>query len=246
MNNFLFKNTFLSAVLVSGVVFSSLTMPFILSKSKPTTVKSPLFLGAKVQPIFDAQHKDAAIRYVGFSIVLSVGTGVITSELLRKWHFLRPATESLNQTTNTQMDLQTAALELSADYQVEEEAQDVSLAMFPFLSHEQYLIDQPIEAFSESSQLSEQSLELGSSQNLELYSEYQTCRIKLPHLEQRLFAILVNDQYYSLFKTQNTQEKALETTAKLFHKGREAVITQINRGYAIWILQPEARLDLVS
>lgn len=48
----------------------------------------PLFSG-EIQPIFNGEHKDVAIPYIGFAIVASVGAGMASVEVMRRWQAYR-------------------------------------------------------------------------------------------------------------------------------------------------------------
>jgi hypothetical protein len=66
----------------------------------------------------------------------------------------------------------------------------------------------------------------------------------VPHLERRLFAILVNGQYYSFFRAERTREKVLEIIAKIGDRVEKTVITKTEKGYVIWALEPEVSSKL--
>jgi hypothetical protein len=75
---------------------------------------------------------------------------------------------------------------------------------------------------------------------LEFRSQYQSCRIRVPDLEQSVAAILVDDEYYSFFKAIKEPEKVLAIVAKLGNRGDRTAITKTASGYAIWVKELEA------
>lgn len=81
---------------------------------------------------------------------------------------------------------------------------------------------------------------------LEFRSQYQSCRIRVPDLEQSVAAILVDRQYYSFFKALKEAEKVLAIVAKLGNRGDSTAITKTASGYAIWVIEPEADAVLPS
>jgi hypothetical protein len=81
-------------------------------------------------------------------------------------------------------------------------------------------------------------------QILESRSQFRCCHICVPDQEERLPAIVVDSQYYSFFKTAPNQESAMKIALKLSQKGDTPVLTKTSKGYAIWILEPEASLQL--
>jgi hypothetical protein len=74
---------------------------------------------------------------------------------------------------------------------------------------------------------------------LEFRSQYQSCRIRVPDLEQSVAAILVDDEYYSFFKAIKEPEKVLAIVAKLGNRNDRTAITKTAKGYAIWVKEPE-------
>jgi hypothetical protein len=90
MSNSALSNVLLPAVFVSGVIFSALTVPLALIKSEPVVVELPS-LGSmdippvEIPPVFDGDHKEVAIPYIGFAIFISVGGGMATVEVYRRW-----------------------------------------------------------------------------------------------------------------------------------------------------------------
>ncbi|MGL5065513.1 MAG: hypothetical protein ACRC62_36550, partial [Microcoleus sp.] len=74
----------------------------------------------------------------------------------------------------------------------------------------------------------------------ECRSQYQSCRIRVPDLEQPMAAILVDREYYSFFKAVKEAEKVLAIVAKLGSSGDATAITKTASGYAIWVREPEA------
>ena len=80
-------------------------------------------------------------------------------------------------------------------------------------------------------------------QILESRSQYTSCHIRVPDLDQRLAAVEVNGRYYGLLKVVETREKALNIVTKLKPKGNEIVITKVAGADAIWVLEPDAELD---
>lgn len=76
-----------------------------------------------------------------------------------------------------------------------------------------------------------------------LQERYHPCHIRVPHHGDRLAAIRVGDHYYSLFRIVNQAHHAQRASAKLSDRGHGVVITQTVRGYALWLLEPDAQPD---
>lgn len=297
------SNVLLPAVFISSAVFSTLTVPFAFIKSEPVVVELPPFFSGEIQPIFDGEHKDVAIPYIGFAIVVSVGAGIASVEINRRWQAYRESAidqEQLPnpQPTNGEKEAQQAALKLpeyrpevsainfpqndqvfrsqslntpdtitEPDLFTAEDSEKVIDAAqlfrpqptlpdqtsasaaklekldLPPDGHEHNLAETGVIASLLSSWVNQESAvqahDLAESKILESRHLYQTDRIKVPHLKQRLLAILVNGEYYSFFRAEKTGEKVQDVIAKLGHKIQKTVITKTEKGYVIWAFEPE-------
>jgi hypothetical protein len=87
MNSSVFEKVLLSAILTSCTVFSVLMVGFIPRRSEPITI-DPF---DRIEAAEDINHRDGVIRHIGMSIVLSVGAGLTTAEMIRKWGRSREA-----------------------------------------------------------------------------------------------------------------------------------------------------------
>ena len=81
---------------------------------------------------------------------------------------------------------------------------------------------------------------VASTKVLELRTQYKSCRIRVPDLEQPVAAILVDREYYSFFQAIKEAEKVLAIVAKLGNRGDSTAITKTASGYAIWVMELEA------
>ena len=286
MTSYSLSSILLPAVFVSSAVFSSLTIPFALIKTEPVAVELPPFFSGEIQPIFNGEHKDVAIPYIGFAIVASVGAGIATVEVNRRWQAYRESLLIQSETAESESIESQEVIDLP-EYRPETSAIDLSSKEENFWNKElsvssplieqlntaeitQQIID-PLklatsnqnfepssiyDKFNRSLEQPEDSSELlllasqsttetapnlqpNFSDILDSRQEYQTCRIKVPHLKQSLFAIVFNDEYYSFLRTEPSQEKALEIITKLSHRLEKMVITNTEKGYVIWNLEPE-------
>jgi hypothetical protein len=70
--------------------------------------------------------------------------------------------------------------------------------------------------------------------------DYQTCHIQLPDGDERMAAISIEGKLFSLFKIVSDREKALDILARLYDGGDNATITEIPKGFSIWIEEPTA------
>jgi hypothetical protein len=103
MNQFRIRNVVLPAVLVASGTFSMLTLPFISGQSTPAWLQAPGLLGNQPSWVFERENRDAAIRYIGGAIVVSVGAGIATIELLRRLHPSNRLSKSQKDSLNLQI-----------------------------------------------------------------------------------------------------------------------------------------------
>jgi hypothetical protein len=104
MSSYPLSNVLLPAVIISSAVFSTLTLPFAFIKKEPVVVEIPPFFSGEIQPLFNGEHKDVAIPYIGFSIVVSVGAGIASVEVHRRWHTYRESVIAQKQEQNSQLN----------------------------------------------------------------------------------------------------------------------------------------------
>ena len=304
MTSYSLSNVLLPAVFISSAVFSTLTVPLALIKSEPVAVEVPPFFSGEIQPIFNGEHKDVAIPYVGFAIVVSVGAGIASVEVIRRWQTYRESLETQEQLPNLQQNSKGKEAQQEAlkrpEYRPEASAIDLSTKAEGFSSQSLTAPNAMIEAniiavealeqvvdatqlglpqpgilhqttastpVSEKLNLSSsphgndsvqlgsdrvgsqeavQDLDLAFSQILESQHLYQTCRIKVPHLKQRLLAILFDGQYYSFLRAEETREKVLEIIAKLDLRVQKTVVTKTEKGYVVWALEPKVSSKISS
>jgi hypothetical protein len=80
-----FKNLLLPTVLVSGTVFSALLITFVAHQPPPEAIDEAASEMGRTQYVSPKERRESTIRYVGFSVMVSVGVGIATVEGLRKW-----------------------------------------------------------------------------------------------------------------------------------------------------------------
>jgi hypothetical protein len=92
-----------------------------------------------------------------------------------------------------------------------------------------------------SSALNAQSPISSSIKFLKFRNQYHSCHIHVPDSESCLAAIFFDRAYYSFFKFEKDYNRASQVATRLTHRGDLSVITETPKGYAIWILEPEAK-----
>ena len=106
MNSSVFEKVLLSAVLTSCTVFSVLMVTLTPRRPEPITIEPT----DRIEAAEDINHRDAVIRHIGMSIVVSVGAGITTAEMLRKWGRSRDSATNGRQVFGAQAMLQAVTM----------------------------------------------------------------------------------------------------------------------------------------
>jgi ribosomal protein L2 len=72
------------------------------------------------------------------------------------------------------------------------------------------------------------------------------CHIVLPDLIAPVSAIFYQEQYYSYVKFFPTLEAAQRGANRLIEKGNKVLLTQIPKGFVVWVYELEAKLATKS
>lgn len=247
------RNIVFPAVLLSCSIFSALTLPFVLSDPNPLTVKLPPFFEGEVEPIFNSENKTITIRYIGAAIVLSVGAGLVTVEVLRRVQAADSANSSdislglveelplifnPNAAEFDGFEAEFNSTELSASARSTSATATKPLAMAQVGSHTDGLpLNSPFNS----------TVHLESDTAIPVLDEHgDTCRIKTSESEQTTFALMWNGEYYRFFRVRETQDKALAIAKNLVKRGEQVVVSHLEQGYAVWVKETGAFTELVS
>lgn len=217
------KNVVFPAVLVSCAVFSSLTLPFTTSESTPVNINAPL-LNSEFELDFRQENKGAAIRYIGAAIVLSVGSGMATVELLRR---LQAATErSTAQSSQPAVNLQPGEIDASPAFDGLEYAEGDQVSLLT--PHPE--VD-PVALASEM---------------IPILHHPDTCRIRSTDSDHTQLAVVWQENYYHFFRVRETQTEALAIAQRLIKRGNDVIVAQLDQGFAVWVKGAESPVELVS
>jgi hypothetical protein len=78
---------------------------------------------------------------------------------------------------------------------------------------------------------------------LQSRSQYQSCHIRVPDIEERLPAILLDQKFYSFFRVVFDEEQLLSMVTKFDQQAQELIVTRVTKGYALWLLESTAHID---
>ncbi|NEP55135.1 MAG: hypothetical protein F6K65_42665 [Moorea sp. SIO3C2] len=77
---------------------------------------------------------------------------------------------------------------------------------------------------------------------LSLRRQYHSCHIQLPDSNERVAAIAIHNEYYSLFQVIESPAQAIDMAIRLSTRGEAVAIRQLPvGGYALWVKETNAR-----
>lgn len=238
MNRSPFTSLLLPAILTSTTTFVVLTLTLVPQIVRSVNVQSSRSEAEVPQPVLVGDGRSLAVRYVGMALMISVGAGLATFEMIRKWQALqdsalkRAEDLGLLQCLEEPIDpLESLWPEASL-----ESASTIWLSAPP--NHENQ--DAAARMFSAIDQALEDATPILI---LESDQDYQTCRIHVPDSDQRVLAIWMPNQYYRFVSTAHTREQAVQRAEWLHDNAQHSLITRTKRGYAVWQWEPDAVPD---
>lgn len=257
------RNIFIPAALVASSIFSVLTLPVAFKQlNNPTVNKLPIF-SQMHQMNVDNVHKDIAIPYIGTVIVLSAGAGIATAELARK-HYARQeqSAAAAENTSSTGIHYGGKPTEISfllADLPLEDPTLQWPTPSQPHhLSASSPSETSLVDDFSKDTMTPETWSDFPASNVIDqptpelehkvivFPGQYQRCRIRVPNHHEQLYAIEFNEQFYSLLNASIPKDQALAAIEQLTQENHAAILTRMNQGYAVWVLEAQATLVSVA
>ena len=77
---------------------------------------------------------------------------------------------------------------------------------------------------------------------LSLRHQYHFCHIQLPDSDERVAAIAIHNDFYSLFQVFESPVQAIDMVVRLSRRGEEVAIRQLpSGGYGLWVKEEGAR-----
>lgn len=254
MQTFPVRNIFLPAALVASTVFGALTLPFALKQANHESVKAIPLLNRSALTGLDQIHKDIAIPYIGTAIVFSASAGIVTAELSRKRQAISRRVVLQQSEFESFEALGAASLPAAfpaANPQFEWPASDT--AATSMVGKENGLnysfpTDMPEAVWTgTSTAIAPTETTPETDYTVVIFpGQYHRCRIQVSHLPEHLYAIEFDEKFYSLLSAGISKDQALSAIKQLNQEERPAILTQMNQGYAVWVLEPQAQLVSVA
>lgn len=236
------KNVVLPSVVVACTLFSALTVPFVLAEKNPIEIRlSPVFEG-EIQPIFKDNNKSFTIRYIGSALVLSVGAGLLTIEVLRRGQANPGRAFSLAQGKES-FGEQAAYRNLFSEGLASAFSQTFSEA------DEDELDATPTTPALATTTADPDSLDLDLVADdlsaIPFLQQREALSLE-PDLAANACGLVWNEECYRFFRTRQTQDKAVSIAKRLIRRGEQVVITQQEQAYAVWVREPGVKSSSLS
>lgn len=74
-------------------------------------------------------------------------------------------------------------------------------------------------------------------------SAFRTCHIRVPDMERPMGAIAYSNHFYSYVRFYPTLEAARRGASRLLQRGNRVVLTQVPKGFVLWVLELDAELS---
>ncbi|MEO0985152.1 MAG: hypothetical protein AAFY20_06340 [Cyanobacteria bacterium J06639_14] len=258
MQDFPIRNIFLPAALAASAVFSALTLPTALQRSTTHAVDLPTS-SQQSQMDLSRVHKDIAIPYIGTVIVLSAGAGIATAELVRKWHAARKSTAAQtpeadfadsfedDSVSSPEIPSSITSLPLRAPDFAWPTSKNLETASSAAKTWVDYDFPKQFTAATWETPAAVATVAQAPDMTVVIFpGQYQRCRIQVPSQREQSYAIEFDEKFYSLLSAGVSKEQALAAITQLDQENRPAILTQMNEGYAVWVLEPEAQLISVA
>ncbi|MDB9524401.1 hypothetical protein PN498_00250 [Oscillatoria sp. CS-180] len=268
------RNIFLPAAVVGASIFSALTfvVPPLVNQLSQVGSTERLSADQHLRMQLESVHKEVAISYIGTAMVVSTGMGIATAELLRKRYqrtlgkapdlkaALADFIDNHDQQDEREMDAQFAALIADLPQPVpawpdaessEQEDKTPTAARtdhpYPFSQAVPEAVWPVAIADTQSIASESETAKEDVDQTVTIFpGQYERCRIQVPNQHEHQYAIEFNGQFYGLLSAGVSKDQALAAVKHLAQENHAAILTHMNQGYAVWVLEPKAELVSVA
>jgi hypothetical protein len=283
------RNIFLPATVVGASLFSMLAfqLPNFVSHYVNLHSQPDAQSAAPASVQLGHVHKELAIGYIGTTIVLSAGIGLLTAECLRRRSQSMAHKPELKQALALFVDQQaqqdtehseaaftammaefpeaevaipsgssdvrdssTVSVSVDGNWADEDTSQSEQPRQLSLNAYWSNLPGESTAAFDMASSATgrmELEVALGPIDTIMIFpGQYQRCRIQVPGVAEKQYAISFKQHFYRLLSSGVTKESALAVVKQLGQSDRDAIVTTMNRGYAVWVKEPSAELVSIA
>lgn len=264
MKDFPIRNIFLPATFVGVATFSlmAFSLPSLIERYSPDRgSRTGIGATAKLTGI----HKELVITYIGSAIVISTSAGLGTAELLRKRSAQKTKTSGLKsmlaewvdqdaQQQPTEIDAYFAAMLAEQSGESDDWQESPTVTEPRTMTAHVPDFDQAFAEAESDTPWAEpehfgpfESAPAPDEDTVMIFpGQYQRCRIQIPDLPEPQYAIEFHQKFYRLLGSGVSKDQALTAVKQLCQEQQPAILTQMDQGYAVWVLAPHARLIAVA
>lgn len=250
-----FRSIFLPSLASSGIAFAVITLPLTLANSVPTWVAPSQSRGDLVSPLDNSAKP--IIRYIGIAIIGSVGTGMVTADVLRRIYQRKRALAAVPvpfEAPASGSEMTSQQLEVSKSL---EEQLPASVGAGSSSLNKQGLLAKKLvpghtivhfKGYTQGENVDGLELTpIGLDEIVQLDADLPPVDIPiLTFLEQvepahldtgdaMVFGVRYKNKYYCLWRSTTERERAIGWARRLLRQHRDVILTRNNQAqYSLW------------
>ncbi|NEZ57275.1 hypothetical protein [Adonisia turfae] len=255
-----FRSIFLPSLVSSGLAFVVITLPLSMANSVPTWVSPSQARGDLVSPLDNSAKP--IIRYIGLAILGSVGTGMITADVLRRLYrrqralaavpapfeapLIEPTTTSEEKTFTSFDDSVSPSMAVGSSMTLNGQS-----LLATKLAPGQTVVH--FRGYTQNGTIDGLELKpISLDELMQLDADVTPVDIPiLTFLEQvdpahldtgdaMVFGVRYQNKYYCLWRSTSDQEKVLGWARRLIRQHRDVIVTQNSEAqYSLWYVPPK-------
>ena len=252
-----FRSIFLPSLISSGLAFAVITLPLSLANSVPTWVTPRQARGELVSPLDNSVKP--VIRYIGIAILGSVGTGMITADVLRRIYrrrrplyaapvpFEAPFSATSEQERATRFD-EGMSSSAGVDSSMPLNGQSLLATMLApgntVVRFKGYTQNGHVDGLELMPVALDELMHLDAeSPQVDISILTFLDQVEPTHLDTgdaMVFGVRYQNKYYCLWRTTVDQAEVLVWASRLLRQHRDVIVTQSNdQQYSLWYIPPK-------
>ncbi|NEQ48557.1 MAG: hypothetical protein F6K11_00250 [Leptolyngbya sp. SIO3F4] len=254
-----FRSIFLPSLVSSGLAFAVITLPLSMANSVPTWVAPSQSRGDLVSPLDNSAKP--IIRYIGIAIIGSVGAGMITADVLRRF-YRRQRTLSETPTPFESPDSEiTIQDEPPANFEKQVLPSSIGVGSSMTLNGQSLLATKlapghtvvHFKGYTQNGNVDGLELQpLALDELIQLDAAFPPVDIPMltfldqvepAHLDTgdaMVFGVRYKNKYYCLWRSTEDKEQVIGWARRLIRQHRDVIVTQDNQAnYSLWYVPPK-------
>ncbi|MBE9068763.1 hypothetical protein IQ260_19135 [Leptolyngbya cf. ectocarpi LEGE 11479] len=250
-----FRSIFLPSLVSSGVAFAVITLPLSMANSVPTWVSPSQSRGDLISPLDNSAKP--IIRYIGIAIIGSVGTGMVTADILRRIYRRQRALAAAPEPFETSVVSEVASQQQDASKNFEKQIPASRGVGSSMSLNGQGLLAKKLasghtvvhfKGYTQGAHVDGLELTpIALDELVQLDADLPPVDIPIltfldqvdpTHLDTgdaMVFGVRYQNKYYCLWRSTTDQERAVGWARRLLRQHRDIILTQNNQAqYSLW------------